>query len=169
MTSSTAAGSSLVRSSRARSAVSPSSAAVSDLSDPPYRPIGVRTGSQMTTSRAARMRSDLPAEAGHEVLAALADLVIGLVVGDVAELGVEHGLQAGADAVAQDGLGHRHGAARAGCQPGRQFPGPGQGRAILGNVGDQAAGGGLARVQAAVEPQQPGRLVAAQALLEEPG
>src|ERR1700761_1536168 len=147
MTSSTAAGSSLVRSSRARSAVSPSSAAVSGFSEPPYRPIGVRTGSQMTTSR---MRSSLPAEAGHEILAALADLLVGLVVGDVAELGVQHGLQAGVDAIAHDGLGHRYGAGRAGGQPGGQLAGPGQGRTVGGDVGDQAQGRGLARVQAAV-------------------
>src|SRR6185437_11090221 len=39
-----------VRSSRPRRAISPSSAAVRALSEPPYRPIGVLTGSQMTAS-----------------------------------------------------------------------------------------------------------------------
>src|SRR5579871_1713893 len=44
-------GASPVRTSRPRRAISPSSAAVSAFRAPPYRPIGVRTGSQITTSR----------------------------------------------------------------------------------------------------------------------
>src|SRR5450756_1381495 len=51
MTSSMSAGASPVRPRRPRRAVSPSSAALSAFRAPPYRPIGVRTGSQITTSR----------------------------------------------------------------------------------------------------------------------
>src|SRR6476620_10178145 len=51
MTSSTTSGATPVRPSSPFSAVTPSSTAVSEANIPPYRPIGVRTGSQITAVR----------------------------------------------------------------------------------------------------------------------
>ncbi len=59
ITSSTFSASRPVRSSRPLSAVTPRSTAVRLLNIPPYRPIGVRTGSQMTTSRMVDLSQNL--------------------------------------------------------------------------------------------------------------